>query len=332
VESGEDNAAAGGLWVIMYGRSTPAPAGSPSTLDSWLAEPEPRRTGVAKQCTAGRPLLAGLGWAGAGSCGQRARGIGLFFWLKAWRGGALHQHVLVLVPRTHSQRCWFRGCGQRRQPAAEPASYPVIQQLCIQQQHGDGGDGVGAGRPTVRARPNSRSHPPRPHSCRVVRSSSSQLTAHSSPPVAPSLCAAPDSSAFFPSALDARARRRFRMGYRAGNSLWVERHTQTKLAGGTATGNGSQSSVDTTSNAPPRSPPRSKLSPHRQHLTQLRPPLHTLLCVGVSAYSTCRRRFCLPVSLQSSLLAVSTQQIAPPAPVRGSRIADRAPCNTPLPY
>jgi hypothetical protein len=110
------------------------------------------------------------------------------------------------------------------------------------------------------------------------------------------------------------------MGYRAGNSLWVERHTQTKLASGTATGNGSQSSVDTTSNAPPRSPPRSKLSPHRQHLTQLRPPLHTLLCVGVSAYSTCRRRFCLPVSLQSSLLAVSTQQIAPPAPVRGSRI------------
>jgi hypothetical protein len=127
VESGEDNAAAGGLWVIMYGRSTPAPAGSPSTLDSWLAEPEPRRTGVAKQCTAGRPLLAGLGWAGAGSCGQRARGIGLFFWLKAWRGGALHQHVHVLVPRTHSQRCWFRGCGQRRQPAAEPASYLVMQ-------------------------------------------------------------------------------------------------------------------------------------------------------------------------------------------------------------
>ena len=131
VKSGEE-AAAGGLWVIMYGRSTPAPAGSPSTLDSWLAEPEPRRTGVAKQCTAARHS-----WLGAAGS---ERGIGLFFWLKAWRC-ALHQTLAPDLapalaasrsPRTHSQLwlCWFRGCGRRRQAAAasqlELCSYPVV--------------------------------------------------------------------------------------------------------------------------------------------------------------------------------------------------------------
>jgi hypothetical protein len=165
VKSGEE-AAAGGLWVIMYGRNTPAPVGSPSALE-FLAEPEPRRrTGVAKQCTAARSQLAG-------SCGQRARNRAILL-AKGLEGARCTSRS----PRTHSQLwlCWCRGCGRRRQAAAasQLCSYPVMQQ----QRRG----GVDAGKEGVQARQTLRrllfrSHseqPPATSQHRAVRSSSSR--------------------------------------------------------------------------------------------------------------------------------------------------------------